>query len=347
MSMPPPARRFARALVVGKFAPLHLGHERVVATAEAAADAVLVLSYANPERPGCEAARRAAWLAARFPRTRRVVLTDTWLAAHAPASARVLPRDDAPDDVHRHFVATLLAGPLAFPVDAVFSSEGYGPGFAGVLAARVGRPVAHVAVDPERRDVPISGTALRADVHAGRRFLAPEVYASFVRRVALVGGESSGKSTLAAALAARFGTTCVAEYGRERWEAQAGRLAAADLVAIAEEQVRREEAALVDPATCRFVFCDTTPLTTRFYAEELFGAVPARVAELAEGRAYDITLLCAPDFAFVQDGTRQDATFRARGDAFYRRELARAGVGFVEVAGSLAARVERVAQLVT
>jgi NadR type nicotinamide-nucleotide adenylyltransferase len=328
------SRRYARGLVVGKFAPLHRGHERLVAATRAACDEVVVLSYANPEPPGCEAARRAAWLAARFPGERTVVLTDGWLAARAPGAT--VPADDAPDDVHRRFCAFVLRDLLAAPVDAVFTSEAYGPGFAAVLARELGRPVVHVAVDPARVVVPISATRIRADVHGHRAWLAPEVYASFVARVALLGGESSGKSTLAAALAAALGTTAVAEYGRERWEAQGGRLDRADLLAIALEQVRREDAALL--AAHRFLVCDSTPLTTRFYAEEMFGDVDPRLAAVA-ARRYDVTFLCAPDFPFVQDGTRQDAAFRDRGHAWYLRELARAGVAFTELRGAVDARV--------
>jgi nicotinamide riboside kinase len=39
-----------------------------------------------------------------------------------------------------------------------------------------------------------------------------------VRRIALLGGESSGKTTLARALAQSLGTSWVPEYGRQRWE---------------------------------------------------------------------------------------------------------------------------------
>lgn len=321
-------------LVVGKFAPLHRGHEHLIAVARAACDELIILSYAKPEPPGCEGARRAAWLAARFPGERSQVVTDAWLAARAPGVT--VPADDAPDDVHRRFCAFVLRDLLAAPVDAVFTSEAYGPGFAAVLARELARPVVHVAVDPARAAVPISATKIRADVHAHRAWLAPEVYASFVTRVALLGGESTGKSTLAEALAATLATTFVGEYGRERWLAQGGRLDRADLLAIAEEQVRREDAALL--AAHRVLVCDSTPLTTRLYSEAMFGDVEPRLAALA-ARPYDVTFLCAPDFPFVQDGTRQDAAFRDRGHAWYLRELAAAGVAFHPLHGPLADRV--------
>jgi hypothetical protein len=134
-------------------------------------------------------------------------------------------------------------------VDAVFTSEDYGDAFAAELTRcfrerSPGLPaVQHVSVDRERRSVPISGTILRRNIHAHREWLSPQVYASFVQRVCLLGGESSGKSTLAEALAREFQTAQVAEFGRELWEAKSGELALDDMRHIAEVQVRREEEA--------------------------------------------------------------------------------------------------------
>lgn len=303
--------RYRTGLVVGKFAPLHLGHEHVIRAALACCEHVVLLSYSRPEFAGCEPTRRAGWLAARFPSTTRIVLDHR---------REPLPDNAEGDDIHRAFCAAILRRQIDRPIDAIFTSESYGPGFAADLARRQGVPVAHHAVDPGRGTVAISGTALRADIHGLRRFLAPEVYASFVERVALLGGESTGKSTLAAALAAALGTTHVAEYGRELWEAKAGRLEFDDLLAIAREQIRREEAALLAPQTQRFLICDTTPLTTLFYAHELFGRAAPELEELAR-RPYAHVVLCADDFPFAQDGTRRGETFRRHGQEFYRRQL--------------------------
>ena len=318
---------FATGLVVGKFAPLHRGHELLIRAAVAQCDRVVVFSYSRPEFPGCEPERRAAWLAHLFPSTVRIVLS---------AETERVPDNLASDEIHRVFCDDVIRRRTGLRIDAIFSSEDYGPGFAADLARRQGSPVTHVAVDPARTAVPVSGTALRADVHAHRSFLDPEVYASFVDRVALLGGESTGKSTLAAALAAELGTSWVAEYGRELWERCDGRLAEDDLLAIAREQVRREEAALRSPATRRFVLCDTTPLTTLFYAHDLFGRADSELWALA-ARPYTHTILCADDFPFAQDGTRRDPAFRARQQAWYRERLA--AVPHAIASGSLKERL--------
>ncbi len=337
--------RFRRGLVVGKFAPLHRGHERLLRHAAAVCDELFIISYSRPELPGCAPARREEWLAARFPGARRLVVTDALLRARLPGVET--PRNDDPDaGAHRRFVGRLCREIFGTAVDAVFTSETYGDPFAAELTRffREQEPdapaVRHVLVDLERRAEPVSGTAVRADVHGQRRFLSPEVYASFVERVCLLGGESSGKSTLALALARHFGTAAVAEYGRERWEACGGELVFGDLLDIAQRQVAREEAAR--RGAHRYVFCDTSPLTTLFYSREMFGRADPKLDRLA-ARPYRLAVLCAPDFPFVQDGTRRDEAFRARGHAWYQEQLARGGQPWIAVGGGVAARVHAVA----
>ena len=165
------------------------------------------------------------------------------------------------------------------------------------------------------------------------------VWADWVPRVCLLGGESSGKSTLAQALAERHGTRFVAEYGRELWERQGGVLQEPDLLHIAEEQLRREDAAAAQAGA--FLACDTSPLTTLFYALDQFGrADPALVALAA--RRYDHVVLCEPDFPFMQDGTRRDAAFRQRQTDWYIAQLAQRGITPSRVRGSVDERVRRI-----
>ncbi|PHV13945.1 ATPase [Janthinobacterium sp. BJB303] len=337
---------YKRGLVVGKFCPLHLGHELLIQRATDACEELLLVSYTKPEFPGLEPARRERWLRARFPQAHIVALDDARLAALCAARgvpARALPHNDADGDDHRHFMGWLCWTVLDLPVDAVFTSEDYGPGFAQVLERHYASgPVAHVSVDQARTLVPVSGTLVRQDPQAHGAFLSPVVRADFVTRVCVLGGESSGKSTLAQALAAHFDTCWVAEYGRELWESQDGVLHYDDLLRIGREQLKREAQAAMTAR--RWLFCDTSPLTTYFYCVEMFGKAEPELARLAEHH-YDLVVLCAPDFPFIQDGTRRDEDFRARQHAWYQAELARRGIAFAILGGSVRQRIAAVAGL--
>lgn len=346
------SQRFQRGLVVGKFSPLHRGHELVIRRALAECAEVIVISYSKPEFSGCGADCREAWLARLFPDTRRLVVTDERLRQFTqPGDAfTAVPANDADESTHRRFCGFLCQQVLGVRVDAVFTSENYGDGFAAELTRcfrerhPASVPVTHVQVDRRREAVPTSGAQLRQDVHAHRRWLSPVVYASFVERVCLLGGESSGKSTLAAALAREHDTLHVSEFGRELWEARSGSLRFEDLRHIAETQIRREEEAL--GRANRFLFCDTSPLTTLFYSLHLFGRAEPALEAMA-GRAYHFTILCAPDFEFVQDGTRQEEPFRRKQHAWYLGQLVSRGLNFLLVTGPVKERLTQIGRLLS
>ena len=333
------SHQFVRGLIVGKFSPLHRGHMSVIDAAFAACDEVFILSYSKPELEGCPAARREAWLRELYPHARIVVLGETF----------PVPHNDAAAGDHRQFVGWVCEHMFGAEMDAVFTSEEYGDGFAAELSeyffargrAR-GRPVVHVQVDQARTRIPTSGTAIRSDPHARRAFLDPRVYASYVQRVAVLGGESSGKTTLCAALAERFGTLWVPEYGRERWVEKGGFLEYADMLHIGQVQRARENDFAL--GAHRWLFCDTTPMTTQFYSLDLFEQAAHELEILAATR-YDAVFLCAPDFPFIQDGTRRDTSFRCRQHKWYQDQLSEKQMPYTVLAGPLEARLEQASSL--
>lgn len=331
-----------RGLVVGKFCPLHAGHELVIGQAARQAEEVVIVSWTKPEFEGCAPPQRERWLRTRFPAATVLVLDDECLAQlciEQGLAVRALPGNDAPDEVHREFVAWLCTALLNRTVDAVFTSEDYGDGLAATLARCFGRPVRHVSVDRARALVPVSGTAVRADIDAHRHLLAPEVYGDFVRRACFLGGESSGKSTLAGRFAEAIGSTWVPEFGRAWWHHRNGEFVFDDMLYIGRTQVAEEQR--LAGAARRWLSCDTSPLTTLFYSEAIFGRADPELAALA-GRHYDAVFLCAPDFAFVQDGTRREPDFRLRQHAWYAAELERRGVPYTVLCGSVEQRLAAV-----
>lgn len=345
-----PEKRFQCGLVVGKFCPLHHGHELLIRHALAACEELIVISYTKPEFDGCDRATRERWLETLFPSAKVMVIDDASLhelCAQRNLPGREIPHNDAPDAIHREFTGWLCRHVLGQTVNAVFTSEDYGDGFADALSAYFrthtgsATQVRHVCVDKARSAIPISGTRIRTDPHLYRAFLSPDVYASFVRRICFLGGESSGKTTLAQALAERCSTVWVAEYGRELWEQKNGALQLDDMLAIGREQVRRERTHATQAH--RWLMCDTSPLTTLFYSLSMFGRAAPELEALA-ARRYDHVFLCAPDFPFVQDGTRKDAVFRQRQHEWYLDELVKRSMRFSILSGPLELRLEEFAR---
>ncbi len=279
------AARFRRGLVVGKFCPLHLGHVLMIDQAQAACEELLIVSYTVPEFDGCAPPVREGWIRTQWPRARVLVFDQTILdtrCAQVGVATRAVPHNDDDAEVHRAFVAWICRSLLDGAVDAVFTSEDYGDGFAAALSNYFSHPVQHVCVDKARAAVPVSGTAVRADVHRFRELMPTHVYASFVGRVAILGGESSGKTVLAQALAVQLDTCWVPEYGRALWVEKGGKLLFEDMLAVAQGQVEREAA--LSQSAKRWLICDSTPLTSLLYSLDGFGRADAALVSLAERR---------------------------------------------------------------
>lgn len=166
-----------------------------------------------------------------------------------------------------------------------------------------------------------------------------------VQRVVFLGAESTGKTTLARAVAEALGEPYVEEVGRRLYVEAGGDLPLADYVTICREQVALEDA--LEGEARRFLFVDTNALTTQQYAFFFFGECPPEVRAYADRcRArYAHTFVCAPDLPFEADGHRAHAEVQRYQDGAIRNDLTVRGIPYSVVGGSLAARVAAVREM--
>jgi HTH-type transcriptional repressor of NAD biosynthesis genes len=285
----------ASGLILGKFLPPHRGHQYLVEFGRHYVGrlTVLVCSLQSEPIPG---ALRQGWMREMFPHVDVVHVTD-----------------ENPQEPHEHprfweiWTETVLRHAPRKP-DVVFTSEAYG----FELARRLGAE--HVPVDLARELVPISGTEIRADPLAAWDHLPEPVRAHYVKRVAVVGPESTGKTTLARDLARHYRTVWASEYARGYLEsvgadrgltdpeAVTDLCTAADIERIARGQIASEDA-LVRQAN-RVLFSDTDLATTEIYRDLYFGGCPDWIRAAGEERRHDLFLVCAPDVPWVADAQR-------------------------------------------
>lgn len=160
--------------------------------------------------------------------------------------------------------------------------------------------------------------------------------------VALLGAESTGKTTLAAGLGRVLAgrgrrVVVVGEALREFCDREARTPRRDEQAAIAAEQTRRIDAAA---AAAEIVVADTTALMIAVYSDLVFGDTSLYPSAEAGQRRCDLTLLTAPDLPWRADGLQRDGP-QVRGpvDRRVRAALARAGVAFEPVRGEGDARL--------
>ena len=307
-------KRFRTGVIAGKFYPPHMGHQYLIESALAQCEELYVLACFNPSQT--------------IPIARRV----EWLREMCPA-ARVLSVLDVPADDDSAGWAAYTRQILGFAPEAVFSSETYGDAYARFLGAT------HVSIDPQRGRVPCSATMIRNDPLSHLEFLAPCVRAWFVRRVCLVGAESTGKTTLATALAEHYGTVWMPEYGREYCDVKAvtGNIEhweSAEFEHIAREHARRED--LLAREANKLLIVDTDAFATaiwhRRYMNDVRSPAVERLAAERQG-LYQLYLLCDTDIPWVQDGTRDGRHVRQAMQDTFVAELKATGRPWLRLTG--------------
>ncbi|OAS20462.1 AAA family ATPase [Paenibacillus oryzisoli] len=269
-------------LTLGKFAPLHAGHQFMIETAIKEMDEVIVVIYDCPETTDIPLRVRSNWIRTLYP---QVHVIEAWDGPNEIGDTPAIKR------MHEAYILQKLEGRK---ITHFYSSEFYGEHMSAALGAE------NRQVDPDRTTFPISGTQVRGNPFDNRKFLSPVVYRDLITKVVFLGAPSTGKSTLTAYMAEQMHTHWMVEYGREYWEKHQvdRRLSLAQLEEIAEGHVEREELLLKDARDILFV--DTNAITTYMFSHYYHGAATPRLTQLAVDAAsrYDLVFVCDTDIPY-------------------------------------------------
>ena len=313
----------ALGVTIGKFNPFHLGHDFLITEAKERC-AHLVVLITRGARDSIPVELRARWITECHPEVEVVITDDDLPAAPSPWAERV-----------RQLLPT--------QPDVAFTSEMYGEAWATEMGST------HVPIDVDRSRVPVSGTALRADLGANFRSLSPPARAHFARRCVVMGAESTGTTSLAKSLAAHLNTVWVPEYGRIYWEGR--RFAptpenwtADEFMTIASGQIVLEEA-LARRAN-RVVIADTDPLATVVFHRRYRRTDHPGLRTLAAERKPDLYVVTAPDIPFSQDGTRESENHRVAMHEWFLDEVNASGVSYLLVTGTHEDRMAQALQAI-
>lgn len=273
---------YKRGLIIGKFMPLHKGHEFLFRFGKQCCQNLTIV-VDNAKSHTIDSGIRRDWI-------RELVS-----GAHVLALPHFMPQTpDECENFWETWKTELLK--IAGPVDVLIASEDYGVRLAKELGCEF------IQLDLNRENINISATQIRDNPYEHWDFIAEPAREFFMKKICFIGPEATGKSTLSKKLASSFDTVVAQEYAKSYIHQKKSDLVFSDMSLIAKRQI------YVEKSLCRMVnkimFCDSDPLTTAVWSQTLFGTISFELKELVLTTKYDLTFLMYPDTPWVWDEHR-------------------------------------------
>ncbi len=176
-----------------------------------------------------------------------------------------------------------------------------------------------------------------------------------MKKIVVIGPESTGKTYLSEILAKHFGGVLVAEYAREYLLENNNTYTYEELDTIAKGQLEREEKAvkqIENDQTNMPLIIDTDMQVIMVWSEYVFNTCKSWILQEVASRKYDLFLLCKPDIPWVKDRLREypDMETREKLYKYYLSVLQEQSAPFVIVEGDYdnrtAVAIEAVASII-
>ncbi len=164
-----------------------------------------------------------------------------------------------------------------------------------------------------------------------------------LKKIVVIGPESTGKSTLCLQLAEHYQTLWCPEYAREYLEKNGKDYTFNDLLTIANGQIELEERTL-SSANCQSptVFIDTDMYVMKVWCEFAFGKCHSWILNQIANREYTLYLLCNVDLPWIRDDLREypDPETRNKLYHFYKDIMINQSIPWIDISGSYEERLQ-------
>ncbi len=281
-------------LVIGKFMPLHKGHESLLKFADNFVDELfVVVDNIDPNifpEWYISGEKRVAWIQEFLPSAKVFYIWES-----TPQQPNEHP------DFWNYWKNTLLSIIWLVP-DFLVASEEYGFKLSKVLNCE------YIPFDIGRNMVSTCATDIRLDLGENFDYLSSVSKPDFVARICITGPESTWKSTLSKQLAKSFDTISIPEYARDFTELKIDQnpnfeFSLDDMYHIGKGQIALEDSML--RYANKLIFSDTDVLVTTIRSRWLCnGVLDDRLEILAQEKRYDLYLLMYPDIEWEKDNIR-------------------------------------------
>ncbi|WKK85328.1 ATP-binding protein [Marivirga arenosa] len=153
-----------------------------------------------------------------------------------------------------------------------------------------------------------------------------------MKKIAIIGPESTGKSTITAQLARYYNEPFVEEFGRKYLEKTNGTYNREDLLAITKGMIESEKS--LEKKATNFLFCDTDLIMMKVWYEVKYGECHPLILDQLKKKPYDFYLLCTPDLPWEKDPLRENPNMREELFERYEKELKQYGFSYGIVSGT-------------
>jgi len=163
-----------------------------------------------------------------------------------------------------------------------------------------------------------------------------------IKKIAIIGPESTGKSALAKALAKKYTTIWVPEIAREYLKNLKRPYSQSDVENIARLQIVEEDRMLT--FANNVLFCDTNLIVIKIWMENAYGFCPDWILESIQTRHYDFYLLPDIDLEWQPDPLREHPDKRIFFKNWYIKELTHIQANYSIISGKGRSRLEAAIQ---
>ena len=167
-----------------------------------------------------------------------------------------------------------------------------------------------------------------------------------LKKIVVIGPESTGKSTLCAQLCAHYNTIWVKEYAREYLLQNGTAYTFDNLLDIAKGQINREEVAIKSAesiAMNEHIFMDTDMYVMKVWCEYVFNKCHNWILNTIVERKYDLYLLCNVDLPWIKDELREypDLITREKLYHHYKDIMVNQSVPWIDISGNYEERLQK------
>lgn len=268
--------------VTGKFCPFHKGHMALIDYAKANCDNLIIFLVAN-SKESIPYKYRLKWILSTY-------LDDPQVEVHGD----IIDEPNLSGDELSKWWGNYCAQRFG-KIDRIFTSEDYGEMFSQAAGAE------NWVFDKARTIVPVSATIIRNRPLTNWDYLNNFAKDYFVKKIAIVGTESTGKTTMCQQLAEHYKTVWVPEVGRELIP-NSNNFSLEDLKIVGVEHAKNilRHTRLAN----KLLFIDTELITTKSYAKFFFNEVPKYEPWVEAANKIDYYIYLEANAPYINDGTR-------------------------------------------